>query len=65
LVTVIALLLGATLSLALVGMARRYPPGRERRVYAVGLVVAALIYVGFGMAGGAGVAGRYAAARIR
>lgn len=53
-VTVIALLLGAGLAFALVGLARRYPPGRERRVYAVGLVVAALIYVGFGASGGAG-----------
>ena len=54
-VTVIALLLGTVLALALVGLARTYPPGRERRVYAVGLVIAALIYVGFGAAGGAGV----------
>jgi hypothetical protein len=53
LVPVIALLLGAALSLALVGLARTYPPSRERRVYAVGLVIAALIYVGFGVAGGA------------
>ncbi len=53
-VTVIALVLGAALALALVGLARRYPPGRERRVYAVGLVVAALVYVGFSAAGGAG-----------
>ena len=49
----IALLLGTVLSLALVGLARMYPPRRERRVYAVGLVVAALIYVVFGVAGGA------------
>lgn len=52
--TPIALLLGAGLSLALVGLARRYPPGRERRVYAVGLVIAALVYVGFAAGGGAG-----------
>ena len=52
--TVIALLLGTVLALALVGLARTYPPGRERRVYAVGLVIAALIYVGFGAVGGAG-----------
>lgn len=52
---VIALLLGAVLALALVGLPRMLPPGRERRVYAVGLVITALIYVGFGVAGGAGV----------
>lgn len=50
----IALLVGAVLSLALVGLARWYPPGRERHVYAIGLVVTALIYVVFGVAGGAG-----------
>lgn len=52
-IPMVALLLGAVLSLALVGMARRHPPGRERRVYAVGLVITALIYVVFGAAGGA------------
>ena len=52
--TVIALLLGTVLALALVGLARKYPPGRERHVYAVSLVIAALIYVGFGAVGGAG-----------
>ncbi|HEX7318606.1 MAG TPA: DUF6010 family protein [Pyrinomonadaceae bacterium] len=52
-IPVIALLVGGFLSLALVGLARRYPPGRERRVYAVGIVIAALVYVGFGVAGGA------------
>ena len=50
----IPLLLGAALSLALVVLARTYLPRREMRVYAVGLVIAALIYVGFGVAGGAG-----------
>jgi Family of unknown function (DUF6010) len=54
LIPVIALLLGTALALALVGLARGYPPGRERRVYAVGLVAAALVYVGFSAAGGAG-----------
>ncbi|HKO45857.1 MAG TPA: DUF6010 family protein [Pyrinomonadaceae bacterium] len=49
----LALLLGIVLSLALVGLARRYPPVTERRVYAVGLVIAALLYVFFAMAGGA------------
>jgi hypothetical protein len=49
----IAFLLGIVLSLALVGLARRYSPRRERLVYAVGLVITALVYVGFGVAGGA------------
>lgn len=51
---VIALLLGTALSLGLIGLARTYPPRRERRVYAVGLVIAALLYVAFGVVGGAG-----------
>ncbi len=49
----IALLFGTVLSLALVGLARRYPPERERLVYAVGLGITALVYVVFGVAGGA------------
>lgn len=49
----IALLLGTILSLALVGLARMHPPRRERRVYAVGLVITALVYVVFAVAGGA------------
>ena len=53
-IIVIALILGAALALALAGLARKYPPGRERRVYAVGLAIAALIYVGFSVVGGAG-----------
>jgi hypothetical protein len=53
-ITVISLILGAVLALALVSLARSYPPAMERRVYAVGLVIAALVYVGFGAAGGAG-----------
>ncbi len=53
-IPVIALLLGTVLSLGLVRLARTFPPKRERRVYAVGLVIAALVYVGFGAAGGAG-----------
>lgn len=48
-----ALLPGIVLSLALVGLARRYPPTRERGVYAVALVIAALIYFVLGLAGGA------------
>ena len=50
----VALLLGAVSALAFVFLARRYPPQRERRLYAVGLVIAALIYVAFAAAGGAG-----------
>lgn len=49
----LAFILGIVLSLALVGLARRYPPGKERLIYAVGLVITALIYVGLGLAGGA------------
>lgn len=52
--TVIALILGSALTSALIGLARNYPPGRERRVYAVGVVVAALVYIVVGVAGGAG-----------
>ena len=52
--TIIALAIGAAFSLALVGLARTHPTGRERWVYALGLVLAALIYVGFGVVGGAG-----------
>ena len=49
----IALLLGTVLSLAFVGLARRYPPRRERLIYTVGLVITALVYVVFGVTGGA------------
>lgn len=49
----VALLLGTISALALAWLARTRPPGRERVVYAVGLVIAALVYVGFGAAGGA------------
>ena len=51
--TMLALILGTVLSLVLVRLARTYPPVGERRVYAVGLVVTALIYVIFGVVGGA------------
>jgi hypothetical protein len=54
LVTILALLLGIVFSLGLVRMARTYPPEGERRVYAVGLVIAAILYVIFGVVGGAG-----------
>ena len=49
----VAFLLGAVLALALVGLALMYRPGGEMRVYAVGLAMAALVYVVFGAAGGA------------
>jgi hypothetical protein len=51
----IALLVGTVLSLAIAGLARMYPPGRERLVYAVGLVITALVYVVFGVVGDASV----------
>jgi hypothetical protein len=41
------LLLGALACLALIFLARRFGPKRELRLYAVSLIVAALIYVGF------------------
>lgn len=47
----ISLLLGIVLALALVGLARRYRPGKERRFYAIGMVIAPLIYVGFAVVG--------------
>ncbi len=50
---IIALILGIVLSLPLVGFARTRRPEAERLIYAVGLIVTALIYVGFGVAGGA------------
>ena len=52
-IIILALFLGTIFSLALVRMARMYPPEGERRVYAVGLVVAALLYVIFAVTGGA------------
>lgn len=54
LIVMLGLILGIVLSLALIHLARTYPPKGERRIYAVGLVVAALIYVVFGVVGGAG-----------
>jgi len=47
------LLAGAALALALVYLARRRSPEGELRLYAIGLLVAALIYVGFAVLGGA------------
>ena len=52
--TMLVLILGAALALLFVRLARGYPPGGERRLYAVGLLVTALIYVTLGVAGGAG-----------
>lgn len=54
LTSLIAPLLGVAFSLCLVRLARTYPPRRERRVYAVGLGVAALLYVAFGVVGDVG-----------
>lgn len=51
--TTLALILGAVLSLALVRLSRPYPPRGRVRVYAAGLVVAALLYVLFALVGGA------------
>ena len=48
-----ALLLGALLALAFIRLARTQPPTREQRFYAIGLTVAALLYVVFGVVGGA------------
>jgi hypothetical protein len=53
LVTMLALILGAALALAFVRLMRTYPQVGERRVYAVGLIVTALIYVMLGVSGGA------------
>ena len=52
-IPLIALFLGGALSLVLVSLARTYSPRRERHIYGVGLVIASLIYVSFGVAGGA------------
>lgn len=52
--TALALILGVFLACVFVRLARRYPAEGERRLYAVGLVVAALVYVIFGVVGGAG-----------
>ncbi|HEY9286009.1 MAG TPA: hypothetical protein VIP46_21340 [Pyrinomonadaceae bacterium] len=52
-IPLIALLLGTALSPGLVGLARTYEPRRESRIYAVGSVIAALLYVFFGAVGGA------------
>jgi hypothetical protein len=49
----IAFVLGAVFSLAFVGLARKYSQRTERLVYVVGLVITALIYVGFAAVGGA------------
>jgi hypothetical protein len=49
----LALLTGIILSLVLVRLARSKGPKGERRVYAAGLVAAALLYSIFGLVGGA------------
>ena len=50
---VLPLFAGLVLALALVAWARRMSPARASRVYATGLLIAALIYVAFALAGGA------------
>jgi hypothetical protein len=47
----LAVIFGAALALAFVRLTRTYPPVGERRVYAVGLIVTALIYVMLGVSG--------------
>jgi hypothetical protein len=47
------LVAGAVSALLFVVLARRYGPRAEGRLYAVGLVFAAVIYVGFAVFGGA------------
>jgi hypothetical protein len=54
--TLAHIVLGALAAAALVLAARRLAPRRELPIYAAGLAVAALIYVGFAVAGGASVA---------
>jgi hypothetical protein len=49
----ISLIAGAVLAWPLVFVARRRSLAGALRIYAVGLIVAALIYLGFAMAGGA------------
>ena len=46
----LALFIGAALALILVALARTRRPEEARRIYGIGLVVAALIYVGFAAA---------------
>jgi hypothetical protein len=48
---VLALAAGAVAALSLVYAVRRRPADARRRVYAAGLIVAALVYVGFAAAG--------------
>ena len=49
----LSFLVGIVLSIILIGVARRSPPDRERFFFAVGLVIAALLYVVFAALGGA------------
>jgi hypothetical protein len=53
LITILALLLGIIFSLAFVRLARTRGPEGEMRIYAIGLVVAAVIYLSFGLVNGA------------
>src|SRR5690349_20146518 len=47
----VELVAGAVLAVPVVVLARRYASRDEARVYAAGLVIAAVIYVGFAVAG--------------
>ena len=53
-VEIIAFFFGVVFSLVLARFARAKTPAGERQIYALGLVVAAVIYVAFAVAGGAG-----------
>ena len=48
--TTISVIIGVVLAIALILLARRSGNyAKEKRIYAIGLVVAALVYVGFGL----------------
>lgn len=51
--TLLALLIGVILALALIRFARARKPEDARRIYAIGLLVTALLYVALAVVGGA------------
>jgi hypothetical protein len=53
LIKILALIVGVILALALICLARTRGPEVERRIYAIGLAAAAVIYFAFGLVGGA------------